>query len=170
MAINLGKLDGVHEIYRRELENWQGSDDEEGDSQSDDEQSNTDDEEDGGILLESEAQPIPDISLEADLEQSEATMVDTRPQPRPFETLRGFFARTSTTWQDIVLDNIRHGDPVDKSVKELRKIAFDMSEAKWWDSREEVTALEKEQEEAGIGDVIDLADRNNETGGAGRRR
>jgi hypothetical protein len=41
-------------------------------------------------------------------------------------------------------------------------------EERWWDCREEVTALEDEQEAAGIGEVVRLEDR--EGGGAGRRR
>ena len=45
-----------------------------------------------------------------------------------------------------------------------------MSEATWWDSREEVTALEEEQEQAGIGDVINIAERHTDMGGLARRR
>jgi len=44
-----------------------------------------------------------------------------------------------------------------------------MSEEKWWDCREEITNLEDEQEAAGIGEVVTLADRA-EGGGTGRRR
>ncbi len=43
-----------------------------------------------------------------------------------------------------------------------------MSEEKWWDCREEITALEDEQEAAGIGEVVSLADRGDAgTGGGG---
>jgi hypothetical protein len=60
------------------------------------------------------------------------------------------------------------------SVKEIRKRAFDLAEAKWWDAREEIQALEEEQMEAGIGDVVSLDARHGEggagKGGAGRRR
>ena len=74
------------------------------------------------------------------------------------------------TWQDIVLNNVHQDGPVEQSVKELRKVAFELSEATWWDSREEVTALEDEQEQAGIGDVINIAERHTEMGDLGRRR
>jgi hypothetical protein len=57
-----------------------------------------------------------------------------------------------------------------KTIKELRKAAFDMAEEKWWDSREEIMALEDEQEEAGIGEVVSMAERAENMGGAGRRR
>ena len=57
-----------------------------------------------------------------------------------------------------------------QSVKEVRKRAFDRAEEKWWDCREEIRALEDEQTEAGIGDVVSLADKAQASGGAGRRR
>lgn len=168
----------MQEIYRRELENWQGSDDEGGDySQTEGEDSDDDDEDEGGVQLDTSLNPmesirqhVPEAPTQVDQDLTEAVMVDTRPLPRPFETLRDFFSRTSTAWQDIVLEKLRKDGAMDRSVKELRKIAFDMSEIKWWDSREEITALEDEQEEAGIGEVVNIADRNSQTGGVGRRR
>lgn len=115
-------------------------------------------------------QQAPEALTRVDRELTDCVLVDTRPQPRPFETLRDFFNRTSIVWQDIVLEKMRKDGAVDRSVKELRKTAFDMSEIKWWDSREEITALEDEQEEAGIGEVVNTADRDSQTVGAGRRR
>lgn len=63
------------------------------------------------------------------------------------------------------------------TVKEIKARAFELSEEKWWDCREEVAALEEEQEAAGIGEVVSLADREGGSGGggaggggAGRRR
>ena len=53
------------------------------------------------------------------------------------------------------------------SVKELKAKAFDLSEEKWWDCREEITALEEEQEVAGISEVVSLAERGE---GGPRRR
>lgn len=53
--------------------------------------------------------------------------------------------------------------PETLSIKEIKSKAFELSEEKWWDSREWITALEDEQEAAGISEVISLADR----GGAG---
>ncbi|KFX99802.1 hypothetical protein O988_03640, partial [Pseudogymnoascus sp. VKM F-3808] len=55
--------------------------------------------------------------------------------------------------------------------KEIKTKAFEMSEEKWWDSREEITAMEEEQDAAGIGEVVTLADRGDGAAtGAGRRR
>jgi hypothetical protein len=60
--------------------------------------------------------------------------------------------------------------PETLSVKEIKTRAFEMSEEKWWDCREEITALEDEQEAAGIGEIVTLADRAETSGGVGRRR
>ena len=184
-AIDLGKLDGVHEIYRRELENWQGSDEEISGAESDEEDDSDDEDVDGdssmGVPLPPSETALPSTVIEpaspletADSElepAAEPVVADTRPHPRPFESLREFFARTSVAWQDMVIEGLRRDDDtVQKSIKELRRVAFDMAEGKWWDCREEITALEDEQEEAGIGEVISMAERNSEAGGLGRRR
>ncbi|MCJ1395440.1 hypothetical protein MMC18_008326 [Xylographa bjoerkii] len=182
-SVDLGKLDGVREIYQRELENWHGSD--AGESDSQDEEDDSDDEDmDGedpkGVPLprdEVERAPtvvsetIVDSLVDAEEEQAEPTITDTRPHPRPFESLRDFFARTSNEWQETVLEPSRKSDfGLDTSVKELRKKAFEMAQTKWWDCREEITALEDQQEEAGIGEVVSIKDRGSEAAGAGRRR
>jgi hypothetical protein len=104
-------------------------------------------------------------------QEAEPSVQDSRPLPRPFESLRDFFSRTSEEWQKILLDNLKEkGITVEKNVKELRKDAFNMAEEKWWDSREEIMALEDEQEAAGIGEVVSITDRTDNLGGAGRRR
>ncbi len=58
------------------------------------------------------------------------------------------------------------------TAKEIKAKAFELAEEKWWDSREEIAALEDEQEAAGIGEVVSLADRGESGvgGGALRRR
>ena len=54
-------------------------------------------------------------------------------------------------------------------IKEIKAKAYQLSEEKWWDCREEITALEEEQEAAGIQEVVSLAERGDGAGG-GRRR
>ena len=183
-AIDLGKLDGFQEIYRRELDNWQGSNEEESDTESNDEDDSEEEDADvdssmGVPLPPSEAGVPPKVrepivqseTVENERETVEPVVVDTRPHPRPFESLREFFTRTLVAWQDVVIENLRNEDSTcQKSIKELKKVAFDIAEGKWWDCREEITALEDEQEEAGIGEVINVAERNSEAGGGGRRR
>lgn len=184
-AIDLGRLDGVEEIYRRELEDWQVDDSEsESESDEDEEISSMDEDIEGetpsGVTLPPAKVPTKSTEIpfseeqmdedEAEDEQPECTVADTRPHPRPFESLRDFFSRTSNSWQELVLEKLQSkGNGINSSVKELRKVAFDLAETKWWDSREEIDAEEERQEEAGIGEVVSMADRAN-TGGPSRRR
>ena len=182
-SIDLGKLDGIKEIYRRELENWQVDDSESGsDSDEDEDIRSTDDDTDGdtpsGVALPPSEIPRKSTEIpsareqvdETEEEQPDTTVADTRPHPRPFENLREFFSRTSDSWQGLVLETLQsNNDGIHGSVKELRKVAFDLAENKWWDSREEITAEEERQEEAGIGEVVSMADRAS-TSGPNRRR
>ena len=182
-AIDLGKLDGVQEIYRRELEKWQVDGSESESDSDEDEEFDVMDEDEEGDTPSGVALPPTDIPRkptevplaeqqmdETENEQPEVAVTDTRPYPRPFESLRDFFSRTSSSWQELVLEKSQsEGDSTIISIKELRKVAFDLAETKWWDSREEIIAEEERQEEAGIGEVVSVADRAN-TGGPNRRR
>lgn len=70
---------------------------------------------------------------------------------------------TSLRWKGV--------QPERLTVKEIKARAFELSEEKWWDSREEITALEEEQEAAGIQEVVSLAERGDAaTAGTARRR
>ena len=183
-SIDLVKLDGVKEIFYNEPENWnllneeEESDDEMDDEEDSDEEEG-DEEEDAMSLDTASPAPtettVPSVTqemeqLEVEEPEGEPSVQDSRPLPRPFESLRDFFNRTSEEWQKLLLETLKtKGLEPEKNIKELRKDAFNIAEEKWWDSREEVMALEDEQEEAGIGEVVSLAEREN-AGGAGRRR
>ncbi|KAL4970705.1 putative Kelch repeats protein [Aspergillus stella-maris] len=188
-SIDLGKMDGVKEIFYNEPGNWHLLNEEESDDEmdEDDEEGDEDEgeeEEEGEAMSVDAASTAPtettDITLPSvtnqmenlEVEESaEPSVQDSRPLPRPFESLREFFTRTSEEWQKILLDTLKErGAALEKNIKELRKDAFSMAEEKWWDSREEVMALEDEQEAAGIGEVVSIADRGENAGGAGRRR
>lgn len=136
-AIDLGKLDGVKEIFRREPENWLGSDveDSEDDEGSDDNEDEDEDEEDDeGDVVMADEKPIfqestrklkqkgKDIVGEAsdalsaavssladdDVETTNSTTVDDGlPHPRPFESRRDFFVRTSNEWQEALMKSLR---------------------------------------------------------------
>ncbi|KAE8442286.1 hypothetical protein EG329_003486 [Mollisiaceae sp. DMI_Dod_QoI] len=199
-ATDLGKLDGVKEIFRREPENWLGSDDEnsEDDEGSDEDDEDEEEDEEGDINMVDEKplftesarkskrkEKITAAGEESEIASTQASVFDDTPDdattttsvddnlphPRPFESRRDFFQRTSYEWQEILMTSLRWKgiQPETLSVKEIKTKAFEMSEEKWWDCREEITALEDEQEAAGIGEVVALADRE-ATGGAGRRR
>ncbi|KAK4960165.1 Kelch repeat-containing protein 3 [Elasticomyces elasticus] len=181
-AIDLGKLDGCKEIFRREIEDWQGSEDEESDDE-DDEGSEESDDEDGGVDIaagssvasaDEPSTPASSVApFEAPIEEDDVPAVaDKLPHPRPFESLREFFARTSNDWQEAVLDWLRYQHDIEhSSIKDLRKKAFDRAEQKWWDCREEIQTLEDEQEAAGISEVVALDQRGGGgEGGASKRR
>jgi hypothetical protein len=184
-SIDLVKLDGVKEIFYREPENWnlleeaEDSDEDMDDDEDDDEDM---DEEEGDAMSLDTGSPaptegtVPSVTqgieqLDVEEQETEQAVEDSRPLPRPFESLREFFNRTSDDWQKLAIETLTMKGQVEgKTIKELRKVAFDTAEEKWWDSREEIMALEDEQEAAGIGEVVTLADRAENTGGAGRRR
>ncbi|KAI0465808.1 WLM domain-containing protein [Xylaria cf. heliscus] len=195
-AIDLGKMDGCKEIFKREDETWVGSDDEDDEDEEDDEddEEEEEDEEDGDFDGEQEqlvsprkskkkeAEDIDTVSVadtsstDDDVSEADtaATSVDDGlPHPRPFESRREFFVRTSAEWQEVLMTSLRWKgiQPETLTIKEIKSKAFELSEEKWWDCREEITALEDEQEAAGIGEVVSLTDRGDTgAGGAGRRR
>ncbi|RMZ70630.1 Kelch repeat [Pyrenophora seminiperda CCB06] len=71
-------------------------------------------------------------------------------------------------WSLLLLEELADkGKSTEKSHKEVKKMAFERAEAKWWDCREEIRALEDEQEAAGIGEVVSLADKEGGGGGGG---
>ncbi|EAT76862.1 hypothetical protein HBH56_219510 [Parastagonospora nodorum] len=173
-SVNLNHLDGVVEIFKRELEDWQGSDDE---ADSEDDEDDSEDEEESGDEDDASTAPTsvtdsPAIApVEEAPEEEISALTDTLPHPRPFESLREFYARTSEAWQNVIIDDLAfRGKTGEKSPKEIKKLAFERSEEKWWDCREEIRALEDEQEAAGIGEVVSLADKEGSGGGVGRRR
>ncbi|GAB7361287.1 hypothetical protein MBLNU230_g1347t1 [Neophaeotheca triangularis] len=180
-AVDLGRLDGVKEVFKNEIEDWQGSEDEESSDEEGDE-----DEDDGSEDEEGDEEDVstPATSIaaseapasivdpaEPEIDDTKEEPKDSLPQPRPFETLRAFFERTSNDWQNHLLELQKFNSSREElaGVKELRKKAFELAERRWWDAREEVQALEDAQEDAGIGEVVSLEQRG-EGGGAGRRR
>ncbi|KAK4612126.1 Kelch repeat-containing protein 3 [Fulvia fulva] len=183
-AIDLGKLDGVKEVFKRDLADWAGSEDEESDEDDEEDSEDEDEDEQDGTEPSTTAPSIADDASVAASESTAATEMETEPEsaspkdnlpmPRPFESLRDFFARSSNEWQEVILEAMKYErNPEARGVKEIRKRAFDRADQKWWDSREEIQALEDEQEAAGISEVVSLAERGGGEGGgggAGRRR
>lgn len=201
-AVDLGKLDGVKQIFRREAENWLGSDDEENSEDDEDDEDDEDSEEDSdeeGDVDMADAKPLYTESTRKSKLKVSSSGVDTPPSsvssptvsifddtpddilspaddglphPRPFESRRDFFQRTGNEWQEQMMTGLRWKgiQPESLGVKEIKMKAFGMAEEKWWDCREEITALEDEQEKAGIGEVVTLAERAEGNAGAGRRR
>ena len=185
-AVDLGKLDGIKEIFRRPLENWMVDEEEDSEDSGedyDDESENEADDMDQdtpSISAATASTPPTDVSTEApsqldDAQPTESSLSDSLPHPRPFESLRDFFVRTSDSWQESVMEDMKKEKPEsavggrEMAVKELRKGAFEKAESKWWDCREEIRVLEDEQEAAGIGEVVDIKDKAAQ-GAVGKRR
>ena len=183
-SVNLNHLDGVQEIFKRELEDWQGSEDEadseDEDDDEDDDEVEVEDEEDNvtsstaptSVTDSPAAVPSKDTGDE-DLGTNEeiSALTDGLPHPRPFESLREFYARTSEVWINLTIEDLDRKKKMDEyGPKEMRQLAFKEAEEKFWDCREEIRVLEDEQEAAGIGEVVSLADKESGGVGAGRRR
>jgi hypothetical protein len=177
-AIDLNKLDGVKEIYRRELQDW------EIEEESEDEEDDEDDDEDGddsepddteSTLSTAEtlvANPTASAPDEITTIEEASAFTDGLPFPRPFESLRDFYDRTRVQWQEIIISSLKDsGESVNLTPKEISAKGFSQAEDKWWDCREEIRALEDEQNEAGIdaASVVNLAEKQG-TSGVGRRR
>ncbi|ODA82984.1 hypothetical protein RJ55_01493 [Drechmeria coniospora] len=192
-AIDLSKLDGCKEVFSRPVEDWIESEDEddEDDDEEDDEEGDDDEDEmeelgaelavanknqkseDAVSSTSSDVSLPPSAASEEDETETTATSVDDGlPHPRPFESRREFFVRTTNEWQEILMTNLRwkNVQPETLAVKEIKAKAFELSEEKWWDCREEITALEEEQEAAGIQEVVSLAERGDAGAGGGARR
>ena len=179
-AVDLNKLDGVKELFYVEPVNMNAVL-EESDEEADEDDMELDDEsdeseadevfsptEDGSTAATDATEPLsPQKSEVAEIEAEKLASQDPRPFPRPFESRADFFRRTTNEWQRYVQDYVREASSL--SIKELREKAFQQAEERWWDCREEVQALEDEQEAAGIGDVMSLNERA-EAGTGGRRR
>jgi len=188
-SIDLNKADGVRELYFVEPINWnvtapdsdedmdEDEDEDDTDTESKMEDNGGDDHEDTmsvdapSTVPTEVSVPTGDSDIATETEAETSAQQDPRPFPRPFESLRDFYARTSEEWQKLVLASNRPTDSraTDQSIKELRKKAFDRAEERWWDCREEIRDLEDEQEAAGIGEVVSMADRGTESGVARRR-
>ncbi|PKS06590.1 hypothetical protein jhhlp_007338 [Lomentospora prolificans] len=199
-AIDLVKLSGCKQIFSIEHEDWVESEDEEDDDDEEEEEEEevVVEDDDGDVEMgdqpatplftpskrkkkqqqqETEADSTPDAqstagtgSTDWDEAETNTTVDDGLPHPRPFESRREFFARTTNEWQEVLIASLKEKgqQPETLSVKELKTKAFELSEEKWWDCREEITALEEEQEAAGITEVVSLTERGE--GGGHRRR
>jgi hypothetical protein len=141
-SIDLGKLDGVKEVFKRELEDWEGSEEEESDEEDDEEDMSDEDAEDEettepstpatSVAADEKATAAADMDEDDGPVAESNAMTDNLPHPRPFEALRDFFARSSNEWQEVILEAMKYQrDAGEQSVKEIRKKAFDRAEQKW---------------------------------------
>lgn len=152
-SVDLNKLDGLKVYWEdlRELEEAEEGSEEEDDDEEAEEEDESEDE--GPQSGDDESEPESEEEEEEE-EQSNETIPDPRPwlpHPKPFETLRAFYQRTAPQFLEWSLSNNK-----DARGKELKRIAFELSEDRWWERREEVRIAEDQMEElGGVGDIIE---------------
>lgn len=149
-SIDLGKIDGL-KVYWENLQELEEEDEDDYDEE-DEEEDEDEDEEDGDHVLVAEEE-VEEEEEEEDDKESEGEP-DPRPwlpHPKPFESLRAFYQRTSAELTKWVLGSDR-----DARGKDLKKGVFDLAEDRWWERREEVRIAEDAFEEmGGVEDVIE---------------
>jgi Domain of unknown function (DUF4110)/Galactose oxidase, central domain len=154
-SIDLGKLDGL-KVYWEDLrldEEVEESDDEEDGEEEYDEESDEDEDMDD-YKTDQTGDDVPTPEVEEPEDPEIEGIPDPRPwlpHPKPFEVLRAFYQRTAREFLDWALktDNEARG-------KELKKLAFDLCEDRWWERREELRATEDQYDEmGGVADVVE---------------
>jgi hypothetical protein len=75
-AIDLGKLDGVKQIFRREVENWLGSDDEEDSEDDGEDEDDSDEEDEEGDVKMVDEKPLYTESTRKSKRKEKAAMVN----------------------------------------------------------------------------------------------
>jgi len=143
-VIDLGKLDGVRQLWNRTI-----IDEEESDEEEEDEDEEMSDEE--SVPAEEPATeamdidtPVAPVELPNEpVEETKSSFNPSYPQPLPFESLKAYYDRTAKDWIAVVPD---------KS-KASRREAFAKAEGYWWECREEIREMEERMEESGVTQV-----------------
>jgi hypothetical protein len=150
-SINLGRLDGLKVYWEdlRDLEqNVEASSDEEYDDEEEDE------EDDLEPAADEEEDEQEDAEVEEEEEEEPAGIPDPRPwlpHPKPFESLRAFYTRTSDAFVEWAFSEDKEARG-----KDLKRIAFELCAERWWERREDVRAQEDQYEElGGVADVVE---------------
>jgi Domain of unknown function (DUF4110) len=144
-VIDLGKLDGVRQLWNRTVIEEEEEEEEESDEEDDDEEMSDDEAEpvDRGVTqpmqVDTPQQPEPEP-----VEESLTSFNPSYPQPLPFETLKAYYDRTAKDWLELVPDKSKAG----------RREAFLRAEGYWWETREEIREIEEQMEESGVKEVL----------------
>ncbi|ODV89040.1 hypothetical protein CANCADRAFT_3683 [Tortispora caseinolytica NRRL Y-17796] len=162
-AIDLAKAGGVKVIWE-DIANIDDDIADESDAESDDfggedsEDETTTEGQDLDVPLaaENDDEALEELASETDGVQISEENPDPRPwlpHPRAFETLREFYARTAEQFLEWALSNDKEG----LRGKELKRMAFELAEDRWWERREEVRSAEERLEDlGGVGDVLQM--------------
>ncbi|KAK9456957.1 hypothetical protein V1511DRAFT_495775 [Dipodascopsis uninucleata] len=190
-GIDLGKLDGVKVIwedFKEDIEraaeveeSSDDDDDDDGDDNDDDDEDESeagdDNDEEVDIYAKSDekedilaqdvlddAEPLSDLASSLNLQDDPRPFL---PHPRPFESLRAFYSRTSGVFMEWAISDNKDDT---KRAKDLKRDAFKLCEERWWERIEQVRALEDQYEESGVGEIVDLSTKNAGTSAGKSRR
>lgn len=147
-SIDLGKLDGV-KVYWENLGLDEAADSDE-DDDDDDEDEDDDDEPEEDAALESEDEDEEEEEEEP-IEEEDPDPRPWLPHPKPFQTLTAFYRANINQFVEWAL-KVDH----DARAKELKRIAFELCEARWWERRDAIRAAEDDFEEmGGVDEVVE---------------
>jgi len=147
-VIDLGKLDGVRQLWSRTVIEEESEDEDEDEDEE---------EEDEDMPDEVEAEPDEPQQMQVDTstpatnpiaevevtEETKSSFNPSFPQPLPFETLKAYYDRTAKEWLALTTDKSKAG----------RRDAFVKAEGYWWECREEIREMEEQMEESGVQEV-----------------
>ena len=146
-VIDLGKLDGVRQLWSRTVIEEESEDEEEDDDEDNEDEDMPDEDEPSDPQEMQVDTPTPSATPVAELEATEETKSSFNPsfpQPLPFETLKAYYDRTAKEWLVLTTDKSKAG----------RREAFIKAEGYWWECREEIREIEEQMEESGVQEVV----------------
>ena len=148
-VIDLGKLDGVRQLWNRTItppDEEDASDSESSGEDSDpmeDVSETTPQEEDVDIDILPTQVPVAGPSTTEDSSPT-TSFNPSYPQPLPFETLKAYYERTGEEWAGLISNKSKAG----------RREAFGKAETYWWECREEIREIEEHMEDSGVNEVV----------------
>ena len=172
-VIDLGKLDGVRELWNRTTFKVDGNEDGTEDEITDSSSDSSDNDEKMEDLNDNE--PTNQTGkyqqqMDLDISSKETGTTSTTgadddgttptptseeittsfnprfPAPLPFESIKSYYDRTGREWIILVADGSKAG----------RREAFVKAEGYWWECREEIREIEERMEESGVKEVVSV--------------
>ena len=174
-VIDLGKLDGVRELWNNTTFKPEGDEIEDESTDSDSDSSDNDkkmeDLDDNGLTNQKakdqqqqmdidipskeEARPTSTTSPDDDDDGTTPTTATEEvttsfnpkyPAPLPFESIKSYYDRTGKEWIILIADGSKAG----------RREAFVKAEGYWWECREEIREIEERMDESGVKEVVSV--------------
>jgi hypothetical protein len=149
-VIDLGRLDGVRQLWSRTVIDDESDDEEEDEEDDEDEDEEMEEigdskeSESGGEEMQVDTPATSTEPIVESVEESTSSFNPKYPQPLPFETLKSYYDRTAKDWLVLTTDKSKAG----------RRQAFIKAEGYWWECREEIREMEEQMEESGVKEVV----------------